>query len=131
MALKTPVTLTMTWEENQHFSGKRAPHFSNGRLAADENGRIIAMECDFGCDHGAYHDMADSITNRFVRFTAFPYPIPNARGLYRTAYTNHDYATTYRGFGAPQSATFIESLTDMMAYECGMDPFDFRRIECC
>ncbi len=128
MALKTPVTLTMTWEENQHFSGKRAPHFSNGRLAADENGRIIAMECDFGCDHGAYHDMADSITNRFVRFTAFPYPIPNARGLYRTAYTNHDYATTYRGFGAPQSATFIESLTDMMAYECGMDPFDFREL---
>lgn len=128
MAVNAPVSLTMSWEEFQHFSGKRAPHYSNGRLAADENGRIIAMECDFGCDHGAYHDMADSITNRFVRFTAFPYPIPNARGLYRTAYTNHNLATTYRGFGAPQSATFLENLTDMLAYECGMDPFDFREL---
>jgi aldehyde oxidoreductase len=125
MALKVPVTLTMTWEENQHFSGKRAPSFCNARLAADKDGKICALEADFGCDHGAYHDMADSITNRFVRFIAFPFPIQNARGLFRTAYTNHNFATTYRGFGAPQVATTIASLADMLAEEVGMDPFDF------
>jgi aldehyde oxidoreductase len=126
MALKQPVTLTMSWEENQHFAGKRAPAYFNGRLACDENGKLTALEADIGCDHGAYHDMAEYLNNRFVRFIGFPYKIPNARAMIRMGYTNHNLATTYRGFGSPQSLTMLEGMVDMLAYEAGMDPFDFR-----
>lgn len=126
LALKKPVTLTMSWEESQHFSGKRAPSFSNGRLSCDENGIITGLEVDFGCDHGAYHEMSVGLVNRFVRFIAFPYKVPNASGLFRMAYTNHNLATTYRGYGSPQSFTCLEALVDMLADKAGLDPFEFR-----
>ena len=124
--LKTPVTWTMSWEENQHFAGKRAPLWTNARLACDEDGKISALEYEMGCDHGAYHDMAESLVNRYVRMPGFPYNIPNATGIIRMGYTNHQLATTYRGYGAPQSATVTEALMDQLAEEVGMDPFDFR-----
>ena len=34
-----PVSLSMTYEEHQHFSGKRAPAYSNGRLACDNEAK--------------------------------------------------------------------------------------------
>jgi len=126
LALQRPVTLTMSWEENQHFSGKRAPAYANGRLACDGQGRLTALEIDFGCDHGAYHEMSVGLANRFVRFVGFPYRIPNASGLFRLAYTNHNLATTYRGYGAPQAFTCLEALVDLLADQAGLDPFDFR-----
>lgn len=126
MNLKQPLTWTMSWEENQHFAGKRAPVWTNGRLACDKDGKITAMELDMGCDHGAYHDMAEYLNNRLVRMAGFPYNIPNCTGIFRTGYTNHQLATTYRGFGAPQCQTVSESLMDQLAEACGMDPFDFR-----
>ena len=128
MVVNAPVTLTMTWEENQHFSGKRAPAYFNGRLSCDEQGRITALEADMGCDHGAYHDMAEGLTNRFIRFIGFPYSIPQVSALARMGYTNHNLATTYRGFGSPQALTCLEAMVDMLAQEKGMDPFDFREL---
>ena len=54
VVMQAPVALSMSYEEHQHFSGKRCPCHSNGRLACDDNGKIIAAEFDFGLDHGAY-----------------------------------------------------------------------------
>ena len=45
-----PVSLSMSYEEHQHFSGKRCPAYSNGRLACDNEGKILAAEFDIGMD---------------------------------------------------------------------------------
>ncbi len=126
--LGKPVTLTMDWEETQHFNGKRCPALFNGRMACDAQGRITAMEVDAAGDHGAYHEQSGALIERFVRFIAYPYYIPNARALARLGYTNHNHATAYRGFGAPQAETCLEQLMDMLAYEAKIDPFEFRYI---
>ncbi|MDR1571908.1 MAG: molybdopterin-dependent oxidoreductase [Clostridiales Family XIII bacterium] len=128
MAVKTPITCTMSYEEHQHYSGKRTPSHSNGRLACDGDGRITAIEFDFGVDHGAYDDISMNLIASFARYPGFPYVIPNVRGLIRMAVTNHGFGTSYRGFGSPQSYTCSEALVDMLAAEAGIDPFEFRYI---
>ena len=121
-----PVSLSMSYEEHQHYSGKRCPSYSNGRLACDEDGRIIAAEFDIGIDHGAYSWGGDDVMTKPARFTFWPYYVPNAAGLVRVANVNHAFGTAYRSYGSPQAYTLSEPLMDMMAEELGMDPFEFR-----
>ncbi len=126
IATGEPVSLSMSYEEHQHFSGKRCPAYSNGRLACDENGRILAVEFDFGLDHGAYSWGGDDLMTKPARFVFWPYYVPNAAGLARIANVNHAFGTAYRSYGSPQAYTLSEPLMDMMAEKLGMDPFEFR-----
>jgi aldehyde oxidoreductase len=121
-----PVALSMSYEEHQHYSGKRCPGYSNARLACDADGRITAAEFDLGMDHGAYSWGGDDVIIKPSRFAFFPYVVPNAAGLVRVANTNHTFGTAYRSYGSPQAYTFSEALMDMLADETGIDPFELR-----
>jgi len=126
MVMKHPVALSMTYEEHQHFSGKRRPCHSNGRVACDRNGKITAAEFEFGMDQGAYTFGGDDVITKQVRFAFFPYNIPNVAGISRIAITNHNFGTAYRSYGSPQAYTMSEALMDMLAEKAGIDPFEFR-----
>lgn len=123
---KMPCALSMTYEEHQHFSGKRRPCHSNGRAACDQNGKLTAVEFEFGMDQGAYTFGGDDIISKQVRFAFFPYYVPNAAGISRIAITNHNFGTAYRSYGSPQAYTLSEALMDMLAEQAGIDPFEFR-----
>lgn len=123
---KMPVALSMTYEEHQHFSGKRRPCHSNGRVACDKEGKLTAAEFEFGMDQGAYTFGGDDIITKQVRFAFFPYNVPNIAGLSRIAITNHNFGTAYRSYGSPQAYTMSEALMDMLAENAGIDPFEFR-----
>jgi aldehyde oxidoreductase len=126
VAVNGPVALSMTYEEHQHFSGKRCPCHSNGRVACDEDGKIMVAEFDFGMDHGAYSWGGDHVIEKQVRFAFFPYYVPHVAGLSRMANTNHTFGTAYRSYGSPQAYTLSEALMDMLAEKAGIDPFEFR-----
>ena len=126
LVTKHPVSMSMSYEEHQHFSGKRCPSNSNGRLACDKDGRIIAAEFDVGMDHGAYSWGGDDVMTKPARFTFWPYNVPNVAGLVRVANVNHAFGTAYRSYGSPQAYTLSEPLMDMMAEKLDMDPFEFR-----
>ncbi|MHB8072449.1 2Fe-2S iron-sulfur cluster binding domain-containing protein [Desulfosporosinus fructosivorans] len=121
-----PLTLTMSYEEHMHFSGKRAPAYSNARLACDEKGKLTALEFDVAMDRGPYTEYSGHIMEKVMRFMGWPYNIPNVTGLGRIAFTNHCFATAYRGFGCLQAYTTSEAIMDMLAEKMGMDPFEFR-----
>ncbi len=121
-----PVALSMSYEEHQHFSGKRCPCHSNGRVGCDADGHITAAEFDFGMDHGAYSWGGDDIMTKPARFAFFPYKVPHVAGLVRIANTNHNFGTAYRSYGSPQAYTLSEALVDMLAEKAGIDPFEFR-----
>ena len=123
---KMPVALSMSYEEHQHFNGKRCPCHSNGRVACDKNGIITAAEFDFGLDHGAYSYGGDDVMTKPARFAFFPYKVPNVAGLVRIANTNHNFGTAYRSYGSPQAYTLSEALMDMLAEKAGINPFEFR-----
>ncbi len=125
---KMPCALSMSYEEHQHFSGKRRPCHSNGRAACDKDGKLTAVEFEFGMDQGAYTFGGDDIITKQVRFAFFPYNVPNVAGISRIAVTNHNFGTAYRSYGSPQAYTLSEALMDMLAEKAGIDPFEFRRI---
>ena len=56
----------------------------------------------------------------------FPYRIPNAKGLTKEIYTNHNYNTTYRSYGVVTTTFITESLVDELAVKMGQDPLEFR-----
>ena len=124
--LDMPVTLTMSYEEFMHTSGKRSASYTNARLACDENGKITAAEWDAGVDTGAYCSLADSLLMSFTGMAYHGYNIPNIKALSRVVTTNHNQYTSYRGFGAPQIYTATESMVDMLAEKAVIDPFEFR-----
>jgi aldehyde oxidoreductase len=123
---KKPIALSMSYEEHQHFSGKRRPCYSNGRASCDKDGKLVAVEYDYGMDQGAYTFGGDDIISKPSRFAFFPYKVPNVAGLTRIAITNHNFGTAYRSYGSPQAYTLSESLMDMLAEKAGIDPFEFR-----
>ncbi|MDR1329703.1 MAG: molybdopterin-dependent oxidoreductase [Oscillospiraceae bacterium] len=126
--LKTPVTITLPYDEFNHTTGKRSATFANGRIACDEKGKIIAAEYDIALDHGAYAGVGGLIFNNLLSVAFHGLNIPNIRALGRGGSSNHAFNTAYRGFGAPQICTTSEALIDMLAEKAGIDPFEFREI---
>ncbi len=124
--LNMPCTLTLSYEEFNHMTGKRSASFTNGRIAVGMDGKIIAAEYDLGLDHGAYGSIGSKIFNNLVSVGFHGYNIPNFKGLARGASTNNAFCAAYRGFGAPQVYTATEALIDMAAEKIGMDPWEFR-----
>ena len=121
-----PVTLSLSYEEFMHMTGKRSATYTNAKLACDENGMLTAAEFDIGLDHGAYAGMASKIFNNLISVPFHGYNIPNVKGLARGGVSNHAFNAAYRGFGAPQVYTFSEALMDMLAEKAGIDPWQFR-----
>ena len=124
--LNMPCSLTLSYEEFNHMTGKRSASFTNGRIACDKDGKIVAAEYDVGLDHGAYGSLGSKIFNNLVSVGFHGYNIPNFKALGRGGSTNNAFCAAYRGFGSPQIYTATEALIDMAAEKIGMDPWDFR-----
>lgn len=128
LATKKPVTITLSYEEHQHITGKRAPSYSNVRMACGKDGKLTAIEYEIAYDKGAYSEVAGILIQKGVRFMGAPYAIPNAMGLSKAVMSNHAYSTAYKGFGSPQAYTASEQMMDMLAEKAGIDPLEFRYI---
>ncbi len=131
LATERPAFLRYTYFQQMTYTGKRSPFHIKARLAADrKTGRILALEHDYCVDHGPYCEFGDGLTGRGIQFIGAGYDIPSIRGMGRTVATNHCWGAAFRGFGGPQSFFAGESLVDEMAISLGMDPLEFRYINC-
>lgn len=125
LVMNRPVSMVMTWEEHQHYDGKRSSSYVNVRMGCDKDGHITAMQYDSAVDHGCYVEGGDSIMPKYMRY-GNPYVIPSVKGVTRMVTTNHDHCTAWRGYGVPQNSLSVEAMMDMLAEKVGMDPFEFR-----
>jgi len=126
LALSRPVTMTLTYAEHMHITGKRAPSNNNIRLACDKKGKIQAMEWHISYEQGGYTEFLQDLIVKGLFFPGMGYYIPNATAISQGCYSNIGYETTYRAFSATQSMTASESIIDIMARKMKIDPFDFR-----
>lgn len=127
-ALATGATCAMTfsYEEHQHFTGKRAPSYTNIRMAADETGRLQAMEYEIAFDMGPYPFIVGSLLDKVPTFMGCPYTIPNVKGLAKAVFTNHAFQVPYRSYGVVQITFATEQIMDELAEALNMDPLEFR-----
>ena len=124
--LNMPCTMTLTYSEFNHTTGKRGATFSNARLACDDEGMIQAIEYDVALDHGAYTMVASILMGNLISVAFYGYNVPNIKALARAGMSNNGFQVAYRGFGAPQISTMSEALMDMAAEKAGIDPWEFR-----
>ncbi|MBR6312966.1 MAG: xanthine dehydrogenase family protein, partial [Oscillospiraceae bacterium] len=128
--LGIPCTMTLNYEEFLFMTGKRSASFTNGKLACNKDGKIVAAEYDLGLDAGCYAMTASKILGNFASVAFHGYNIPSIKALVRGGTTNQNFCAPYRGFGSPQIYTASEALIDMAAEAAGIDPWEFRYINC-
>lgn len=98
------------------------------RLGATKDGRLKAYHSIFYFDGGAYSDKAVVIARAAAQNCTGPYKVDNVYCDSYCLYTNHTFATAYRGFGHAEMTFAVERAMDILAKKLHMDPLKLRYI---
>lgn len=123
-----PVKLINSREEDMTSSPGHIGLHASVRLAADSSGHLLAADLTYLFDSGGYADYAVNISRAAAIACTGPYFIPNIRCDSICTYTNHPFATAYRGFGHIELAFAIERSIDILAEKLQLPPDEVRII---
>jgi len=98
------------------------------KMGVSNEGKIKAIQITNLVDTGAYSDIGPYLNKAAAVDGTGPYNIENVWCDSLCVYTNHPYATSFRGFSHASSTFCIERMMDKLAQKLGMDPAEFRRI---
>jgi CO/xanthine dehydrogenase Mo-binding subunit len=121
-----PVMLANTREQDMASSPVQIGVEARIKLGATRAGKLKAAEMTFLVDGGAYTDSAPIMANAIAANCTGPYNIENLQCDSLCVYTNHTFATAFRGFGHTAYTFAMERALDKMAFAVGMDPLEFR-----
>ena len=132
LALKTKRPVKVVWSraESMISSTKRHPMKIHIKTGCNREGRLQAMEGTITSDKGAYCSIGHFITKKAGLHLCGPYYVPNVHVDTYSVYTNNTICGPYRGFGILQAAFAHESQMDILAEMAGMDPLEFRLLNC-
>jgi len=97
------------------------------KLGATRDGTLTAAEIEFLFDSGGYADYAVNVSRAAGYASTGPYRIPHVKTDSYCVYTNHPFATAYRGFGHIEMGYAIERAMDRLAEALAIDPIELRR----
>ena len=120
-----PVRLVNSREQDILSSPGHIGLESKVRIGAMKDGTLVAMDLLHHFDSGAYADYAVNVSRAGAIACTGPYRVPNVRADSLCVYTNHPFATAYRGFGH-ETIIPIERALDTLAAKLGMDPVELR-----
>ena len=130
LVCQRPVSLNFNMYQSITYTGKRSPGFLHIKLAADNDGKVLALWGDNYIDHGPYSEFGDLLTHRLSQFVGAGVDIPTIRNKSTTVFTNHAWGSAFRAYGSPQSFMGSDIAMDVMAAKLGIDPFEFRAMNC-
>ncbi|MFN8664692.1 MAG: xanthine dehydrogenase family protein molybdopterin-binding subunit, partial [Thermomicrobiales bacterium] len=121
-----PVRVANSREEDLTTGAPRHPmtHFLRTAVAAD--GTILGREAKVIMDAGAYSGASALLTSIAAMLAPGPYRIPNVKVEVLAVHTNKMSFGSYRAPTGPQTVFAVESHTDAIARELGIDPVEFR-----
>lgn len=97
-------------------------------LGVDQQGKIIAGQYTYLIDSGAYTDQAAGITRAMALDCTGPYNVPNVWCDSYCMFTNHPFATSFRGYAHPELTFAVERTMDQLAKKLNIDPTELRMI---
>ena len=118
-----PVKLINSREEVFTLNGPRLPVTNYLKTGVNNDGTIVAREAYSIFDVGAYLGAGP---NSGVGHGLGAYNIPNFRLRSFGVYTNKIYVGSYRASGVADMTFAVESHTDSIARQMGIDPWEFR-----
>ena len=122
-----PVRLVNTREADLLSSPGRPGFEARVRLGARRDGTFEAADIEFLFDSGAYADYAVNVARAAGYACTGPYRVPHVTADSICVYTNHPFATAFRGFGHIELSYAMERAVDLLAVQLGRDPADLRR----
>jgi CO/xanthine dehydrogenase Mo-binding subunit len=125
-----PVKLRLTREEEFYTTFVRQGVVAHFKMGCDQDGNLLAMENKFFWDGGAYTEYGVNMTRAAGYSSSGPYDVPNVNTDSYCVYTNHPVTGPMRGFGMPEMHAGLEQCIDELAHALGMDPVQFRKINC-
>ena len=99
---------------------------SRVKLGARKDGTLVAADIEFLFDSGGYADYAVNVSRAAGYSCTGPYRIDNVSTDSICVYTNHPFATAYRGFGHIEMTYSIERAMEILAEKLGLDPVELR-----
>ena len=123
-----PVRLANSREQDMTSSPGRAGLQARVKLGAMRDGRLVAADLLFLYDSGAYADYAVHVSRAGGFSCPGPYRVPNVRADSLCVYTNHPFATAFRGFGHIEMTFAMERAMEHLAAKLAMDPLALRRM---
>lgn len=96
------------------------------KLGSTKDGKLKAAKLYYLFDTGAYSDKGATISRAAAVSCTGPYCIENVWCDSLCVYTNHPYATAYRGFSHSEVLFAFERTMDILAEKLGIDPLEFR-----
>jgi CO/xanthine dehydrogenase Mo-binding subunit len=123
-----PVKLNNTRESDMVSSPCHIGLEAKFRLGARKDGKLTAAKITFLFDTGGYTDQGAVVTKAAAVDCTGPYRIDNVWCDSLCIYTNHPYATSFRGFGHPEAHFCIERTMDLLAKRLQMDPLHLRLV---
>ncbi|MED3563873.1 xanthine dehydrogenase family protein molybdopterin-binding subunit [Bacillus xiapuensis] len=97
-------------------------------IGTNKDGKIIAGQYTFLIDSGAYTDQAAGITRAMALDCTGPYDVANVWCDSYCMYTNHPYATSFRGYAHPELTFAVERTMDQLAKKLNMCPIELRKL---
>ncbi|MBP1738176.1 MAG: aerobic-type carbon monoxide dehydrogenase, large subunit CoxL/CutL-like protein [Deltaproteobacteria bacterium] len=132
LAWKTrkPVKVLLTREEEFLALSPRQSSKMHILQGCDKSGRLTFREVKMLLDNGAYTSWGATTPSVMVMPISSLYKVPNFLYETKIVYTNNTYCQAMRGYGNPQATWAIENSMDQLAEKAGMDPYEFRMINC-
>jgi len=121
-----PVKIVMTYAEELMAGNPGHPTVVTVRSGVKRDGRIVARTLRAVHASGAYGALKANACLPTWHYVGGPYRVDNACFEFLQVYTNTVPGGYFRGPGALQTYFALESHTDIIARELGMDPAEFR-----
>ena len=125
-ATQRPVRIVNTREEDLSAGTPRHPILISLRTALNSEGTITGREAKVILDAGAYAVGSPVLASVGAMLAPGPYRIDNLLVEALAVHTNNPPFGAYRGPSGPQIIYAVESHTDAIARELGIDPLAFR-----
>lgn len=126
-AVKKSVMLVFDRLEDMLVTTKRHPAKLKYRTALDQDGNILSMCVEIFLDGGANAGLSSVVLQRALINSAGIYKIPHFHAKGYVLKTNTVPNGAFRGFGAPQSFSGIESHMGHLSRLAKIDPLDYKR----
>lgn len=123
-----PVRVILTREQDMLSMPCRMGLEARIKLGASRDGILRAADITYHLDNGAYSDIGPYMAKAIAADCTGPYNIENLSCDVFAVYTNHTYATSYRGFAHESITLCVERTMDELARALGMDPLALRRL---
>lgn len=121
-----PVKLNNTRELDMVSSPSHIGLEAKVKLGATRDGKLTAAEITFLFNTGGYTGEGAAVTQSAAVDCTGPYRIDNVHCDALCVYTNHPYATAFRGYGHLESHFATERAMDLLAKKLHMDPMELR-----